>query len=49
MDLAVTIDADTPEAAIALVADGDGDEIEGAGEYSHTLDPDTWTVEADRS
>lgn len=35
----------SPEAAIREVARGDGDET--YCEYSHTLDPDTWTVEED--
>jgi len=33
--------AETHEEAVRLVADGDGDILE----YSHSLDPDTWTVE----
>lgn len=42
------IEADSPEEAIRLVEEGEGDEV--MCEYSHTLDPDTWTVEsADRA
>lgn len=37
--------AETPEEALRLVADGGGDILEADLEYSHTLDPDTWTIE----
>ena len=39
------VEADTAEEAMALIVDGveDGDEV--ICEYSHTLDPETWTVE----
>lgn len=40
----VEIEADSPEEAISSVADGNGDESDFF-EYSHTLDPDTWTAE----
>ena len=36
------IEAETPEEALALVKDGEGEEI--ACEYSHTLD-NQWSVE----
>ena len=41
----VQIEADSKEEAIRKVADGDGEVIESLFEYSHTLDPDTWTLE----
>jgi len=37
--------ASSPKEAKKFVADGGGDLIEGTFEYSHTLDPETWTVE----
>ena len=37
--------AETPEEAVRLVADGEGDILDADFEYSHTLNPDTWTVE----
>jgi hypothetical protein len=40
----VTIEADTPEDAIQRVADGQGHADYDMLEYSHTLDPETWTV-----
>lgn len=39
------VEAETNEEAIRIVADGGGDLMEDCLEYSHTLDPDTWTVE----
>jgi hypothetical protein len=39
----VEVEAESPEEAMRLVQDGDGEEI--MREYSHTLDPDLWTVE----
>ena len=41
--------AETPEEAVRLVADGGGDALDAGFEYSHTLDPDTWTVEETRA
>ena len=40
----VGIRADTPEKAKEKVADGEGDYDYSSLEYSHTLDPETWTV-----
>lgn len=37
--------AETPKEAIRLVSDGDGEILDCCLEYSHTLDPDTWTLE----
>jgi hypothetical protein len=37
--------AETPKEAVRLVADGEADILDGEFEYSHTLDPETWTVE----
>lgn len=39
----LTIEADTPEAAIAAICEGEGDET--FFEYSHTLDCETWSAE----
>lgn len=39
------VEAETRQEAIEIVADGGGDLMEGCLEYSHTLDPDTWTVD----
>lgn len=39
------IEAESPEEAMRLVKDGAGREV--MCEYSHTLDPDLWTVEKD--
>ncbi|HEY8864592.1 MAG TPA: hypothetical protein VIO37_10530 [Candidatus Dormibacteraeota bacterium] len=41
----VAIDATSPEEAIAKVRDGQGAYLDNAIEYSHCLDPETWTVE----
>lgn len=41
----IEIEAESPEEAIRLVQDGDGEGDYTNGEYSHTLDSDTWTVE----
>ena len=38
------VEAKDKEAAIKVVRDGGGD-VEDAFEYSHTLDPEFWTVE----
>lgn len=40
----VRIFAKTAEEAVRKVAEGEGEQIEGGFEYSHTLDPDAWTV-----
>ncbi len=39
------VEAQDKEAAIKVVRDGGGDIDDGAFEYSHTLDPEFWTVE----
>jgi len=38
------VEADTPEEATKIVADGGGELEEGTFCYSHTLDPETWQV-----
>lgn len=38
------VEAGSPEEAVKKVRDGDGDQADI--EYSHTLEPDTWTVES---
>lgn len=44
------IEAESAEEALRTIADGEEDGEEVMCEYSHTLDPDTWTVEsADRA
>lgn len=37
--------AETPEEAIELVENCEGDILDANFEFSHTLDSDTWTVE----
>lgn len=44
----VTIEATSIEDARRKVADGEGDFVDGSLTYSHTLDPDTWTIEEER-
>lgn len=39
------VDAESAAAAIKKVADGEGELVDNGGEYSHSLDPETWTVE----
>ncbi len=41
----VEVEADSEESAKKAVQDGGGDFLDNALEYSHTLDPETWTVE----
>ena len=41
----VIVTADSPEEATAKVQEGEGLYVDNSLEYSHTLDPDTWTVE----
>ena len=41
----VTIEAESEVEAIDAIAGGDGEQAEEGIEYSHTLDPETWTVE----
>jgi len=43
----ISVEADSPEDAIDLVRDGDADDSISL-EYSHTLDPDNWSVEEDK-
>lgn len=40
----VEVEADSPEEAAKLVKDGDGDYLDGALEYSHTLEDCVWMV-----
>lgn len=42
----VEIEAESEEEALEKALDGDGDEVETNvyPEYSHTLNPETWTV-----
>ena len=42
----VKVTAKNEKEAISKVKDGEGDYIDGALEYSHTLDSDTWSVES---
>lgn len=44
----VRIKAGSLAEATRLVEDGDGDYIDGALEYSHTLDPDLWTAHREK-
>jgi hypothetical protein len=41
----VQVDAANAVAAMEAVRDGGGQYLDNTLEYSHTLDPDTWTVE----
>lgn len=41
----VRVRATSPEEAKELVAEGDGDLLDNSLEYSHCLEPETWTVE----
>lgn len=41
------VEAITPEIAKEVVRAGGGELIEAHFEYSHTLDPDVWTVEVE--
>lgn len=40
----IQVEADSEQGAIQAVANGEGDSLERF-EYSHTLEPETWTVE----
>jgi len=40
----VEVHASSPEEAAQLVKDGDGDYLDGALEYSHTLEDCAWMV-----
>ena len=42
------IQAISAKEALKLVVDGQGDIMENGFEFSHTLDPDTWTVEEEK-
>lgn len=42
---AVKIEAATKTDAIEMVANGEGETLDGELEYSHTLDTDTWEAE----
>lgn len=39
------VHATTPDEAMRAVASGDGELMENSFEYSHTLDPEFWTVD----
>jgi len=41
----VEVEADNSVHAIDLVGEGEGEDIDGLFEYSHTMKPDYWTVE----
>jgi hypothetical protein len=41
----VQVDAADADAAKATVRDGGGTHLDNTLEYSHTLDPETWTAE----
>lgn len=41
----IKVDAQSSQEALAKVAAGQGEYIDGTLEYGHTLPPDTWTVE----
>jgi hypothetical protein len=43
----VEVKALTPENALKKVIEGEGEYIEDALEYSHSLEPETWTVHTD--
>lgn len=40
----LVVEARSKEEAIYKVTEGEGEAVEGGLEYSHTFDPDTWTV-----
>jgi len=40
-----TVIAKSQKKAIEFVSEGRGDIVENSLEYSHTLDPETWSVE----
>ncbi len=40
------IEAESAEEALRIIVDGEEDGEEVMCEYSHTLDPDTWTLES---
>jgi hypothetical protein len=40
----VEVEADSFKAAVGLVVNGDGEYLDGALEYSHTLDDCEWSV-----
>ena len=42
-------EAESKEEALDIVAEGGGDLIEGAFEFSHSLGKDTWNVEEDKN
>lgn len=41
----VVVEAESREDAIAAAAEGEGEPVDGAFEYSYSLDPDDWNVE----
>lgn len=40
----VEIEAEYENEAIQKVSQGQGEQLEGCFEYSHTLDPEYWTI-----
>jgi hypothetical protein len=40
----INVEADNLDEAIKIVEDGGGAMVDGTLEYSHTLDPEFWTV-----
>jgi hypothetical protein len=45
----VEVEAESPEDAKEKVAEGEGRYLDNALEYSHSLEPDTWTVDSDEA
>lgn len=43
----VLVEAGTPEQAVEIVREGGGELDEAHFEYSHTMSPDSWTVEVE--
>jgi len=41
----VEVEADCQESAVRAVQEGEGTYLDNTLEYSHSLAPDTWTVE----
>jgi hypothetical protein len=41
----VEVEAESEQKAIEKVQEGEGEYLEDSLEYSHTLEPDCWTVE----
>jgi hypothetical protein len=45
----VRIQAESKEEAVKKVEEGDGEFLNNALEYSHSLEPETWTVEEEKT